>query len=61
MSGENSITFYVKQGFDKYYKTIKIFFTDNYNEEIWDRDLQYVDMYYYSKDLKKKEEYMINV
>lgn len=51
---ENKIPFYVKQGFDKYEKTIKNFFIDNYNEEIWDGDLQCIDMYYYSKDLKKK-------
>ena len=31
---ENNIPFYVKQGFDKYEKTIKNFFIDNYNEEI---------------------------
>ena len=54
-TSENNIPFYVKQGFDKYEKTIKNFFVDNYAEEIWDRDLQCIDMYYYSKDLKKKE------
>lgn len=46
---ENNIPFYVKQGFDKYEKTIKKFFIDNYDEEIKDGDL-----IYYSKDLKKK-------
>ena len=51
---ENNIPFYVKQGFDKYEKTIKNYFVDNYAEEIWDGDLQCIDMYYYSKDLKKK-------
>ena len=50
---ENNIPFYVKQGFDKYEKTIKNFFVDNYDEEIWDGDLHCADMYYYSKDLKK--------
>ena len=50
---ENNIPFYVKQGFDKYEKTIKNFFIDNYNKEIWDRDLHCTDMYYYSKNLKK--------
>ena len=50
---ENNIPFYVKQGFDKYEKTIKNFFIDNYNEEIWDENMQCVDMYYYSKDLNK--------
>lgn len=52
---ENNIPFYVKQGFDKYEKTIKNFFIDNYNEEIIDGDLHCIDMYYYSKDLKKKK------
>ena len=53
-TSENNIPFYVKQGFDKYEKTIKNYFVDNYNEEIWDGDLHCIDMYYYSKDLKKK-------
>ena len=50
---ENNIPFYVKQGFDKYEKTIKNFFIDNYEEEIKDGNLHCIDMYYYSKDLKK--------
>jgi predicted adenine nucleotide alpha hydrolase (AANH) superfamily ATPase/N-acetylglutamate synthase-like GNAT family acetyltransferase len=50
---ENNIPFYVKQGFDKYEKTIKNFFVDNYTEEIWDGDLHCTDLIYYSKDLKK--------
>ena len=50
---ENNIPFYVKQGFDKYEKTIKNFFIDNYEEEIWDGDIHCIDMYYYSKNLKK--------
>lgn len=49
---ENNIPFYVKQGFDKYEKTIKNFFIDNYEEELWDGNLQCTDMYYYSKNLK---------
>ena len=49
---ENNIPFYVKQGFDKYEKTIKNFFIDNYGEEIIDGDLHCIDMHYYSKDLK---------
>jgi predicted adenine nucleotide alpha hydrolase (AANH) superfamily ATPase/N-acetylglutamate synthase-like GNAT family acetyltransferase len=53
-TSENNIPFYVKQGFDKYEKTIKNYFIDNYDEEIWDGDLQCIDMYYYSKDLKEK-------
>lgn len=51
---ENNIPFYVKQGFDKYEKTIKNFFVDNYEEKIIDGDLVCTDMYYYSKDLKRK-------
>ncbi len=51
---ENNIPFYVKQGFDKYEKTIKNFFIDNYNEKIKDGDLICTDLIYYSKDLKKK-------
>ena len=53
-TSENNIPFYVKQGFDKYEKTIKNYFMDNYDEEIIDGDLHCIDMYYYSKDLKKK-------
>ena len=49
---ENNIPFYVKQGFDRYEKTIKNFFIDNYEKELWDGNLLCVDMYYYSKDLK---------
>jgi len=52
-TSENNIPFYVKQGFDKYEKTIKNYFLDNYKEEIWDGNLHCIDMYYYSKDLKK--------
>ena len=51
---ENNIPFYVKQGFDKYEKTIKNYFIDNYNKEIWDGDLKCNDIYYYSKYLHKK-------
>lgn len=50
---ENNIPFYVKCGFDKYYKTAKNFFVDNYKEPIWDGDLQCIDMYYYYMDLTK--------
>ena len=49
---ENNIPFYVKQGFDKYEKTIKNYFIDNYDKEIIDGDLHCIDMYYYSKNLK---------
>ena len=51
---EKNIPFYVKQGFDKYEKTIKNFFIDNYEEEIKDVELTFTDLIYYSKDLKKK-------
>ena len=51
---ENNIPFFVKQGFDKYEKTIKNFFVDNYKEEIKDGELTCTDLIYYSKDLKKK-------
>ena len=53
-TSENNIPFYVKQGFDKYEKTIKNFFIDNYKEEIIDGDTKCIDMYYYSKNLSKK-------
>ena len=48
------IPFYVKQGFDKYEKTIKNYFIDNYDEKIKDGDLTFTDIIYYSKDLKKR-------
>ncbi len=51
---ENNIPFYVKQGFDKYEKTIKNYFIDMANGEIKDGDLICTDMIYYSKDLKKR-------
>lgn len=51
---ENNIPFYVKQGFDKYEKTVKNYFIDNYDKEIIDGDTKCIDMYYYSKDLSKK-------
>ena len=54
-TSENNIPFYVKQGFDKYEKTIKNYFVDNYDEEIIDGDVHCIDMYYYSKDLKNNE------
>ena len=48
---QNNIPFYVKCGFDKYYKTEYNFFVDNYNEEVWDGDLHCIDMYYYYMNL----------
>ena len=50
-TSENNIPFYVKNGFDNYYKTIKNFFIDNYKEEIWDNETKCIDMYYYYKVL----------
>ena len=47
---ENMIPFYVLNGFTKYYKTAKNFFIDNYEHEIWDGNLQCIDMYYYCKE-----------
>ena len=48
---ENMIPFYVINGFTKYHYTAKNFFLENYEEEIWDGDLQCIDMYYYYKEL----------
>ena len=36
--------------YNKFDKTIKIYFIDNYNEEIKDGDLVCTDLIYYSKD-----------
>ena len=47
---ENMIPFYVLNGFTKYHHTIKNFFVDNYDKEVWDGDLHCIDMYYYSKE-----------
>lgn len=47
---ENMIPFYVLNGFTKYHHTVKNFFIDNYEKEIWDGNLQCIDMYYYSKE-----------
>ena len=49
-TSENMIPFYDLNGFTKYHHTVKNFFVDNYNEEIWDGDLHCIDMYYYSKE-----------
>lgn len=54
---ENMIPFYVLKGFNKYYKTCKNFFTDNYSEEVWDDNLHCIDMYYYYKDLTEDNMY----
>jgi len=50
---ENMIPFYVLNGFTRYHHTVKNFFIDNYDKELWDGDLQCIDMYYYYKDLTK--------
>ena len=47
---ENMIPFYVLNGFIKYHHTVKNFFVDNYEQEIWDGDLHCIDMYYYAKE-----------
>ena len=49
----NGELLFEKCGFDKYYKTVKNFFIDNYKESIWDGNLQCIDMYYYYMDLTK--------
>ena len=49
-----NILFYVKQGFDKYEKTIKNYCIDMAEEEIKDGELVCTDLIYYSKDLKEK-------
>lgn len=50
-TSENMIPFYVLNGFTKYHHTVKNFFIDNYEEAIWDGNLQCIDMYYYYKEL----------
>ena len=52
-TAEPAIAFYVKHGFERYEKTIKNFFIDNYKEEIIDGDFKCADIHYYSKDLSK--------
>ena len=49
-----NILFYVKQGFDKYEKTIKNYCIDMAEEKIKDGELVSTDLIYYSKDLKKR-------
>jgi len=54
-TSENNIPFYVKQGFDKYEKTVKNFWEDNYDEKIRNENAICIDKYYYSKNLNKKQ------
>ena len=54
-TSENNIPFYVKQGFDKYEKTVKNFGEDNYDEKIHNANAICIDKYYYSKNLNKKQ------
>lgn len=54
-TSENNIPFYVKQGFDKYEKTVKKFGKDNYDEKIHNENAICIDKYYYSKKLNKKQ------
>jgi ribosomal protein S18 acetylase RimI-like enzyme len=58
---ENMIPFYVLNGFTKYHHTVKNFFVDNYDKEIWDGDLHCIDMYYYSKEFKKLDYSIIKI
>jgi len=53
LSVKDDNPFYVKQGFDKYEKTIRNQYVDMAAEEICNGDLQCIDMYYYSKNLEK--------
>ena len=50
---EENIPFYVKQGFDKYEKTIKKFFRKNENLKTNNDDFVFDNLIYYSKKLKK--------
>lgn len=54
-TSENNIPFYVKQGFDKYEKTVKKFWKDNYDEKICNENAICIDRYYYSKNLNRKQ------
>ena len=45
-TSENNIPFYVKQGFDKYEKTVKNFGEDNYDEKIHNENAICIDKYY---------------
>ena len=48
-------------GFTKYHHTVKNFFVDNYNEEIWDGDLHCIDMYYYAREFRKLDYSIIEI
>ena len=50
---EENIPFYVKQGFDKYEKTIKNLFRKNENLKTNNDDFVFDNLIYYSKKLKK--------
>lgn len=58
---QNMIPFYVLNGFNTYHHTVKNFFIDNYKKEIWDGNLQCIDLYYYSKNFDKTEYKIISV
>lgn len=45
MSGRDNIPFYVKQGFDKYEKTIKDYFIDNYDKGKVVKTMELLDVY----------------
>lgn len=54
-TSENMVPFYVLNGFTKYHHTVKNFFIDNYEDEIWDGNMQCIDMYYYSKEFSEND------
>jgi len=60
-TSENMIPFYVLNGFTKYHHTVKNFFVDNYNEEIWDGDLHCIDMYYYAKEFRRLDYSIVEI
>jgi GNAT superfamily N-acetyltransferase len=45
------LSFYESCGFEKSYR-VKNFFTDNYDHQMFDGDIQLIDMIYLKKDLK---------
>jgi Predicted P-loop ATPase fused to an acetyltransferase len=47
------LSFYESCGFEKSYR-VKNFFTDNYDQPIFEGEIQLVDMIYLKKDLKRK-------
>lgn len=54
---ENMIPFYVLNGFTKYHHTVKNFFLNNYQKDIYDGNLHCIDMFYYSKEFNKIDDF----